>query len=113
MVSYSSTQPENVSIVNEAQKDMVWTSKMLNTYEDALMARSTSSTSWDNNLMYALILAFLPALALALTDVDRTIVGSFTVEVVVETIVVLGFSRNEDSMNSNFGDLILNKDYLT
>jgi len=59
-------------------------------------ARSTSSTSWDNKLMYALFLAFLPALALVLTDVDKIVVGSFTVEVVVETIVVLGFSRNED-----------------
>jgi len=46
--------------------------------------------------MYALFLAFLPALALVLTDVDKIVVGSFTVEVVVETIVVLGFSRNED-----------------
>jgi len=54
--------------------------------------------------------------SLALTDDEITVVGSFTVEVVVETIVVLGFSRNEDfrwSMNSNFGDLIFNKDYLT
>lgn len=48
MVSYSSTQPENVSIVNEAQKDMVWTSKMLNTYEDALMVLCKKTVNFKN-----------------------------------------------------------------
>jgi len=48
MASYSSTQPENVSIVNEAQKDMVWTSKTFNTYEDALMVLCKKTVNFKN-----------------------------------------------------------------
>jgi len=39
--------------------------------------------------------AFLLALALALADVDKTAVGSFTVDVVVGTVVGLGYSKSE------------------
>lgn len=50
--------------------------------------------------------SFLLALALALADVDKTAVGSLTAEVVVATVVGLGYSNSEGlacDTNSNFG----------
>lgn len=52
--------------------------------------------------------SFLLALAFALADVDKTAVGSLTAEVVVGTVVGLGYSNRDGfafDRNSNFGTL--------
>ncbi|KAJ0617196.1 hypothetical protein HanIR_Chr02g0098761 [Helianthus annuus] len=55
---------------------------------------------------FAFSASFLVALALALADVDKTAVGSFTAEAAVGTVVGRGYSNNDGlacDKNSNFG----------